>query len=544
VPALNLSVGQIDSNQAIQTIDESVPLVAGRPAVVRVSINVQNSNEAVIGVTARLHGARNGVELPNSPLSPFNTGGSIVAPLAPNRENLDNTLNFQVPADWTSGGPLLIWAEVNPNHAVSEGNYNDNRSADLALNFVTVPTLQIMLVPIAYQPNGSGPIMRPDLTQNNQGLTNLQNLYPIADVQTTLHSEYLFTGVLSGNGWSQLLNQLTALRNAELGASASTSKLVYYGVVPQAAVAGLSSFTAGIGWVGGNILTSTGLEASVGVAAHEIGHNLGLNHAPCGVAGDPNYPFADGRIGDVGMDVYQLQLHPVTDKDFMSYCTPIWISAYHYNKMLQALSQTQLAGGRPMALGDGLLISGSISSDTVRAKLNASVPISATETTPAGGAGAYRIELRDTSGAVQYSYAFTPQEIDSHTEAPDYGFSFVAPLIADLGHVQLWKGGALIADQQASNVQPDLTASFADSASAITVNWQASSPDRTPVTVSLRYSSDKGVSWRMLALNLTGTSFTIDKRNLPGASGGQLEVIAGNTTRMRTVQLNIGAIDN
>jgi hypothetical protein len=67
---------------------------------------------------------------------------------------------------------------------------------------------------------------------------------------------------------------------------------VYYGVVLQAALAGLSSFTAGIGWVGGNILTSVGLEESVGVAAHEIGHNLGLDHAPCGVSGDPNYPFA------------------------------------------------------------------------------------------------------------------------------------------------------------------------------------------------------------------------------------------------------------
>jgi Peptidase M66 len=547
VPAttnLNLTVSRIDPNQAVQTASGSVPLIAGRPAIVRVTVNVQNGSEAVLGVSARLHGVRNGVELPNSPLSPFNNGGSIVAPLTPNGENFGHTLNFQLPTNWTTGGTLVLWAEVNPNRAVNEANYADNRSADLTLNFVAVPTLQIVLVPIAYQPNGAGPVMRPDLTQNNQGLTNLQNLYPIADVQTTLHSEYLFTGALNGGaGWGQLLDQLTAVRNRELGGAARTSKIAYYGVVPRAAVAGLSSFIAGMGWVGNNMLASVGLEHSFGVAAHEVGHNLGLDHAPCGVSGDANYPFADGRVGDVGIDPFQRQLHPSTDKDFMSYCDPIWVSAYHYNKMLRVLAPAA-AAAQPAAVGDGLLISGSIYSDTVTAQLSASVPLSSTETVEPGGSGPYRVELRDTNGTVQYTYAFTPQALDSHIGAPDYGFSFVAPLIANLGRIQLWKDSTLIAEQVASNVQPNLTATYANATDTITVNWQASSPDATPVGVSLRYSSDNGLSWRMLALNLTGTSFTIDKRNLPGGSGGLLEVIAGNTTRTRTVQLTIGTIGN
>jgi hypothetical protein len=545
VPAtsLNLTVAGLDPSQAVQTASQSVPLVAGRPLIVRVTVNVQNSSQPVLGVTAQLHGMRNGVELANSPLSPFNIGGSFAAPLAPNRESFGDTLNFEAPADWTNGGPLVLWAEVNPSRSVGESTYSDNRSADLTLNFVNVPTLQIMLVPIAYQPNGQGPVMRPDLTSNNQGLTNLQALYPIADVQPTLHSEYLFTGVLTGNGWSQLLNQLTQMRNRELGGAAGTSHLVYYGVVPQAAVVGLTSFTAGIGWVGGNILTSVGLEQSVGVAAHEIGHNLGLNHAPCGVAGDPNYPFADGRTGDVGVDVYHRQIHPPADKDFMSYCQPIWVSAYHYIKMLSALAPPALSAAQSPALGEGLLIAGSILSDTVSGQLSPSVPISTTRTDASGGIGAYRVELRDANDVVQYSRSFVPEAIDTHTSAPDYGFSFVAPRIANLGSIQLWKDNTLLAKQIASRVQPDLTAAVVDASNAITVNWQASSSDRSPVTVALRYSADNGLSWRMLALNLTGDSFTIDKRNLPGGSG-QLEVSAVNTTQMRAVTLHIGTIEN
>ncbi|MFN8443982.1 MAG: hypothetical protein U0175_24590 [Caldilineaceae bacterium] len=96
--ALNLTVDGIDPSQAVQTANGSVPLVAGRPAIVRVTIHVQNSSEPVLGVTAKLHGMRNGVELADSPISPFNDGGSIAAPRTPNRENFGDTLNFQMPA--------------------------------------------------------------------------------------------------------------------------------------------------------------------------------------------------------------------------------------------------------------------------------------------------------------------------------------------------------------------------------------------------------------------------------------------------------------
>jgi len=227
----------------------------------------------------------------------------------------------------------------------------------------------------------------------------------------------------------------------------------------------------------------------------------------------------------------------------MSYCQPIWVSAYHYNKMLQVLAQPP-AVMQSAAVGEGLLIAGNILSDTVSAQLSQSVPLSTTQTEPAGGVGAYRIDLRDTNGVVQYSHAFTPAEIDTHTSAPNYGFSFIVPQIANLGRIQLWKSSTLIAEQIASLVQPDVTAAAVDSPNAITVNWQASSSDNAPVTVALRYSADNGLSWRVLAVNLTGTSFTIDKRNLPGGSNGRLEVIAGNTTKTRTFVLNTGTIDN
>ena len=228
----------------------------------------------------------------------------------------------------------------------------------------------------------------------------------------------------------------------------------------------------------------------------------------------------------------------------MSYCQPIWVSAYHYNKMLQVLAQPVTAAMQAPAMASGLLIAGSILSDTVSGQLSASVPISTTQTEAAGGVGAYRVDLRDANGVVQYSHAFTPVAIDTHIDTPNYGFSFVAPLIGNLGRIELWKENTLIAEQIAALVPPDLTASLVDAPNAFMINWQAASPDGAPVTVALRYSADNGLSWRVLALNLTGGIFTIDKRNPPGGSNGQLEVIAGNTTKTRTVAFPVGAIAN
>jgi hypothetical protein len=83
---------------------------------------------------------------------------------------------------------------------------------------------------------------------------------------------------------------------------------------------------AGIGYLGQGV--ATGRDDSQQVAAHELGHNFGRNHAPCGGAGgaDPGYPYANGRIGTWGWSGSQL-LSPTQWVDLMS-CNPGWVSDY------------------------------------------------------------------------------------------------------------------------------------------------------------------------------------------------------------------------
>ena len=70
--------------------------------------------------------------------------------------------------------------------------------------------------------------------------------------------------------------------------------------------------------------------------AHEFGHNLSLAHAPCGGAAgvDPMFPYNGGHTGGWGYDFEQQQLVRPGTYDLMSYCSPAWISDYHYGKSL------------------------------------------------------------------------------------------------------------------------------------------------------------------------------------------------------------------
>jgi hypothetical protein len=159
------------------------------------------------------------------------------------------------------------------------------------------------------------------------------------------------------NAWSALLSQLAQVRGAD------GSQRHYYGFVR------VGSFgVAGIGYIGQP--TAVGRDDSEGVASHELGHNFGRPHAPCGGAAgvDPSYPYAGGRIGAWGWNGQTL-MNPQQFVDLMSYCNPTWVSDYTYRAAQSALERDSDYGPTPpaaMVLEPSLLVSVAIEGDDVR----------------------------------------------------------------------------------------------------------------------------------------------------------------------------------
>ncbi|RME63012.1 MAG: hypothetical protein D6790_05430, partial [Caldilineae bacterium] len=472
-PVGDLSIRRVEISQAIQNPDNDVALVRGRPAVARVYVDNAGASP-VSPVEVLLHGAFNGVELAGSPLSLKDQ--AIPADIVETR--LNDTVNFTLPTEWLDNATLTVWAEVKLQTGLREANRQNNVSAESTLQVVTVPALEIVLIPVAYQHKGQGEIYRPDMNADNAfGLKGLKQVYPIPDVVVTRHEEYYFDGALGsrlsqatgdncGQGWSQLLDELSKLRAQERPQERAWGspniRPIYYGVLPMEAAC-----WGGLAWRPG--ATGMGLVDQYLVAAHEIGHNLGLKHIESSVCGqspagpDLTYPYAKSSIGHVGLDVFALRTYdPLRYRDFMSYCWPQWVSDFGYKKMLNVMASGNVRAqglDYPSSTDETvLLVSGAITGTGQSGELSNAVQVDTASVVTPPGTGDYSIKLKSAEGATLFEYAFAPVESSEGDAAPK-GFGFNVPAAAGLDRIELWYQDKLLDTLLASPV-PQIGANF------------------------------------------------------------------------------------
>jgi hypothetical protein len=216
----------------------------------------------------------------------------------------------------------------------------------------TPGTIRVTLVPLRYDTDGSGRL--PDTSQARLDLfrTVLHALYPIADVELTVHDAVPWSTSLtfSGNVDFTALNDVLVNLRASDGAA---DDAYYYALVVPA-----DTFDA---YCGGSCVTGqsyvvedpTAADIRVGggvsfpgedaawTFAHELGHMHGRSHAPCAVSSsDPAFPYAGGSIGVWGRDERsQTFIDPTPTADFMGYCDPQWVSDYTYEALFERVQQ-------------------------------------------------------------------------------------------------------------------------------------------------------------------------------------------------------------
>lgn len=202
--------------------------------------------------------------------------------------------------------------------------------------------LKITLVPFHY--NNGACNTQPDMSEKTMKLftDQMYMMNPIDTLEVTIHEPIVWTEELTD--FNELNLFMSGLREDE----GAEPERYYYGYVDVC--------SGGLGGAGGKALgipqnarmedawqrVSSGLstkdfEYAAETFVHEVGHSQGRFHVKCkGEAGtDTEYPKdrPNGEIGEWGFGVINFSLyHPTVHRDYMTYCHPVWVSTYGWNK--------------------------------------------------------------------------------------------------------------------------------------------------------------------------------------------------------------------
>jgi hypothetical protein len=198
-----------------------------------------------------------------------------------------------------------------------------------------------MYVPYRYMADGSGRLPQIDDAELANYRDHVHALYPASEVVIDVHAPVDYDGeVAPDSGWNEWLDFHCALRAQE----APDPRVIYYGAIAPAdswesygsGVVGISNVPGPAGNYG-RCSVGIGFPGSANTAAHELGHALGLPHAPCGIQGSP-FPYPDAEIGSWGYGLSSNTLKdPAQYYDMMSYCQPAFISDFNYERLFERI---------------------------------------------------------------------------------------------------------------------------------------------------------------------------------------------------------------
>ncbi len=491
-PTMDVRIDSVEFGQTI--MKAGLKLVQDKPALLRVNVLANEAGmSTVVEVEAKVGTAVLGRE---------RLTGPAVTPLMATPADLSKSFTFMMPRTWVVPGVTLS-IKVDPQDALQEANEVNNARVITPM-LARDNVLHLTSVPVVIGTQTGAPIDLQDV---------VTNLWPVKSVDAKTRAPYTFTGTLSGSdlsGWAQLLGEIGQLSGVD------GSSRAYYGFV-KSGFGGI----AGIGYVGQHV--AVGIDSSSQVAAHELGHNFGINHAPCGGASgaDSNYPYPNAQIGSWGFNGSQL-LAPTQFVDVMSYCQGVWVSDYNYEKAQQHMESSQTfdpTAVLPSILPeDSVLISGTVHPEQSRGTLAPVYRIHATPTAVTDSDTRLRITTVDGKQLE------VPVTLLRPAEGDELHFFAVIPWPGELALLSVARGGVVLATREASPVP---------------LNAQVEVNRVDAKTIRVAWSG--GATATVAHLGEVRTTLTIGARGgsvvvrTDGLEGGQFEISLSNG--LRTVRV-------
>ena len=324
-------------------VTAKVHVVAGREGVLRVYVTPSatwTAREVIAELTLQVEGKDPKVFKANKTVT-----------LASDDALLDSTINIDVPnGAIEKGATFRVRLLTKPGQTGEPAkSVYPTTGFDTLDVWETGASFKVVLVPV--KANGRVPDISPEQIERYRKI--LQAMYPVQKVELKVRDVWEYGGTLGagGNGIYGLLDAVTALRKSD----GAPKDVYYYGAFAPTSTYSTycnGGCTTGLCHLPGP--SDTFLRACVGVGftgnssagtmAHELGHAHGIPHSPCGsVAGaDSKYPYTAGKIGSWGYDERTNALiSPSKNYDFMSYCSPEWISDYAFDKIIHRMNYVE-----------------------------------------------------------------------------------------------------------------------------------------------------------------------------------------------------------
>ena len=336
--------------QATQSMEFPVPLVAGEEALLRVFVVAPKADGEIIPLVRAIFHPVQG----DSVVVDIEPGSSVIGDEV-DESSLEFSANAEISASLVQPGLEMV-VEIDPYETMDPDLGVSQRippSGRAAVDVREMPTLQLTLIPFLHDQNPDSSIL--DITEDLQVedplLWHINTLMPVGEFELAVHEPV----TISSNNPYEALRRTSEIRIAENGVG------YYMGTMPTfAGWAGLGYLA---GWVSVAIPDSS-------VMSHELGHNLDLEHAPCGTGYgwpfvDLGYPDPEGSIAAWGYDFTTGELVDAGVPDMMSYCIPNWIGDYHFSSA--ARYRLEVEGPRAAAAraspSQSLLIRGGVDED-------------------------------------------------------------------------------------------------------------------------------------------------------------------------------------